>query len=88
MLDLLKKELVSTIKWMFLISFGAAVYYAVVPKYIQFGMSDSFNSTFRMNQVTGQVYTSPLRPNRLYIDKDHQPKEKPNFWVIDENYKL
>lgn len=91
MLDLIKKELASTVKWTFLIGVATFSYYLVAPKYQAIDKEQ-----YRINTITGQVYESPkvgmirwAKPynsdknknffeDMLTIEKEH------GFWFIEE----
>lgn len=93
MLDFIKKELVSLVKWMLVISFAAVAYYNVVPKYQVFGVE-----RLRLNQVTGRVYLPPTislesqvpeydenAPGEFWDKFVTKKKEKQHgFWFIEE----
>lgn len=93
MSDWIKKELVSTVKWMWVITFASILFYMVSPKY-----QALHKNNYRMNRVTGRVYSQALKsePEYEYVEKPEAedpfdcfkltPKQH-GFWFIENTSK-
>lgn len=90
MLDFIKKELVSLVKWMLVISFAAAAYYSVSPKYVPLDYKPIEKEYYRLNTVTGVLYKPPIEMRPIWSRKQQEyvrVKEWMNgFWTVEQNY--
>ena len=78
MLDYLKKELISTLKWTWLIIITACAFYNVAPKYEVIK-----ENNLRINRVTGKVYEKAFTSSECSRELLEEYYKNPNFWIVD-----
>jgi len=74
MSDLIKKEIVSTVKWLFLIFISASAYFFVSPKYQPIN-----EDQLRLNSITGQVFKPAKKKETRYFYPNIPDKNKNVF---------